>query len=681
MLEYLRDFGVNRGFSGSMAAGLPQKFCGMYSSSGFDMIDIMSRVKNRPNPQIDLGPVDLSSSFIVVDARKYDHPIVYCSESFERLTGYTSAEIVGTNCRFLQSPDGKTEKGKERKYVDNSVVYELKNKIDAGQECQLVNINYRKGGQPFVNLITIIPVPDDTGMISYFVGFQVDLMTQSQSIMKRLEDGSMFVDTCDKNVLEMLGVPDFGASSERVDTSPKSDLNNEFNGSLTQTHSPLSSCTNLSPSLEEAPPDNLMSFEQALSNFTDLFPLPTGTPDFDFPSLDFPLSGPTDLLFGDYDDPMLSLPSPPSFISQSLPEPSRNLSPEPAPAPALPAVEACYRHPSPPPCHATHQPHQHHTHHYSNRTVDIRHHKVEIRTPVDLDEDALSHYSVIQNSPDCVHILSSRGIILYASPRACIDLFGFEAGELIGRNISKFCHGGDLISLMRELKNCKVGEPMSVVYRFQTRSSGYVWIEVTGKKYEMKNRKRTKCYILSARRREVGHITLKDVFSDASGALLWAKVSPQGLILYVAPNSSPLFGVDAQRVCSLSLVDLVHRDDVHGLRNFLASSVANTTLSIRILTSGGKVYTPASICILSSQPPSSTLGVPTFLYVRIGIAAALAPPSMPVFGGISDSYMTASQLEADVLACAGLHKESSLQYELNQLKLANKRILEELAGN
>jgi PAS domain-containing protein len=37
------------------------------------------------------------------DIRKYDHPIVYASPTFQRLTGYDASEIMGKNCRFLQS--------------------------------------------------------------------------------------------------------------------------------------------------------------------------------------------------------------------------------------------------------------------------------------------------------------------------------------------------------------------------------------------------------------------------------------------------------------------------------------------------------------------------------------------------------------------------------------------------
>lgn len=66
----------------------PQALPGLYSSSGFDMLGVLARVVARPNPQINVGPVDTSCSFLVVDARRYDMPIVFASDTFSKLTGY-----------------------------------------------------------------------------------------------------------------------------------------------------------------------------------------------------------------------------------------------------------------------------------------------------------------------------------------------------------------------------------------------------------------------------------------------------------------------------------------------------------------------------------------------------------------------------------------------------------------
>ncbi len=156
-----------------------------YSSSGFDMLGVLMRVAARPKPQINIGAVDMSCAFVVCDVTQHDIPIVYCSDVFERLTAYTKHEILGRNCRFLQAPDGKIQAGVKRKYVDDQSVLRIKKMISQRQETQVSLINYRKGGQPFMNLLTMIPITWDSDEIKYYVGFQVDLVEQPTSITNK----------------------------------------------------------------------------------------------------------------------------------------------------------------------------------------------------------------------------------------------------------------------------------------------------------------------------------------------------------------------------------------------------------------------------------------------------------------------------------------------------------------
>ncbi|KAF1843768.1 uncharacterized protein K460DRAFT_150846 [Cucurbitaria berberidis CBS 394.84] len=167
------------------------QFKNAYSSTGFDMLGVLMRVATRPEPQIDIGSVDLSCAFVVCDAEMDDVPIVYCSENFERLTGYTRHMILGRNCRFLQSPDGKVEAGIKRNYVDDDSVLYLKNMVDNRSEAQISLINYRRGGQPFMNLLTMIPIAWEAGgTMKYYVGFQVDLVEQPGAMTNKNSDGS-----------------------------------------------------------------------------------------------------------------------------------------------------------------------------------------------------------------------------------------------------------------------------------------------------------------------------------------------------------------------------------------------------------------------------------------------------------------------------------------------------------
>ncbi|KAL7904064.1 PAS domain-containing protein [Trichoderma velutinum] len=148
----------------------------IYSKSGFDMLKALWLVATRKSPKIHLGAVDMSCAFVVCDVTMNDCPIIYVSDNFQNLTGYSRHEIIGQNCRFLQAPDGKVEAGSKREFVDDGAVFNLKRMIQEGREVQQSLINYRKGGKPFLNLLTMIPIPWDTDEIRYFIGFQIDLV-------------------------------------------------------------------------------------------------------------------------------------------------------------------------------------------------------------------------------------------------------------------------------------------------------------------------------------------------------------------------------------------------------------------------------------------------------------------------------------------------------------------------
>ncbi|KAF4586608.1 blue light receptor [Pleurotus pulmonarius] len=175
--------------------GLP-----VYSSSGFDLLSILARVVNRPNPRISLGPVDLTCSFVVVDVRRHDNPIIFCSPTFCALTGYDESEVVGRNCRFLQAPNGAVTKGEQRRFTSSDAVSYMRKSLAADKECQTSIVNYRKNGTAFINLVTVIPIPGgEQGLpheeheVYYHVGFQVDLNEQPNAILDKLRDGSYMV--------------------------------------------------------------------------------------------------------------------------------------------------------------------------------------------------------------------------------------------------------------------------------------------------------------------------------------------------------------------------------------------------------------------------------------------------------------------------------------------------------
>ncbi|CAN8301426.1 unnamed protein product [Cochlearia groenlandica] len=113
----------------------------------------------------------LQQTFVVSDATQSHCPIVYASSGFFTMTGYSSKEIVGRNCRFLQGPDtDKKEVAKIRDCVKNGKSY-----------CGRL-LNYKKDGTPFWNLLTVTPIKDDQGNTIKFIGMQVEVSKYTEGV-------------------------------------------------------------------------------------------------------------------------------------------------------------------------------------------------------------------------------------------------------------------------------------------------------------------------------------------------------------------------------------------------------------------------------------------------------------------------------------------------------------------
>ena len=107
---------------------------------------------------------------VIADATLPDMPLIYVNPAFERITGYSAEEVLGTNCRFLQ--------GKE---TQQPALEELRAAIQAGESCTVVLRNYRKDGRRFWNELTISPIYNDRDILTHFVGVQSDVSDRIQA--------------------------------------------------------------------------------------------------------------------------------------------------------------------------------------------------------------------------------------------------------------------------------------------------------------------------------------------------------------------------------------------------------------------------------------------------------------------------------------------------------------------
>jgi diguanylate cyclase (GGDEF)-like protein/PAS domain S-box-containing protein len=110
------------------------------------------------------------SGVVVVDVQAEDHPMVYVNTAFERMTGYPSAEVLGRNCRLLQS---------ER--TDQGVVRALSLAIRRGEEHNCVLLNHRKDGTAWWNELHLSPVRSESGQLTHYLGYQHDVTARVEA--------------------------------------------------------------------------------------------------------------------------------------------------------------------------------------------------------------------------------------------------------------------------------------------------------------------------------------------------------------------------------------------------------------------------------------------------------------------------------------------------------------------
>ena len=127
----------------------------------------------RAQAQLELKDRALAASaegITIADASLPDNPLIYANAGFERITGYSVADVLGRNCRFLQGF------GTDRATVDT-----LRTAIREKREISVQLLNYRKDGTPFWNRLSITPVRDASGAVTHFIGVQSDVTAEKQA--------------------------------------------------------------------------------------------------------------------------------------------------------------------------------------------------------------------------------------------------------------------------------------------------------------------------------------------------------------------------------------------------------------------------------------------------------------------------------------------------------------------
>jgi diguanylate cyclase (GGDEF)-like protein/PAS domain S-box-containing protein len=110
-----------------------------------------------------------SNGIVITRCEGKDQPIEYVNPAFERITGYTLAEVQGRDPRFMAAAG-----------LDPDERAQVRAAVAERRSVNVVFRNERKNGELFWNDLSVTPVTDEHGEVSHFIGVILDVTANKQ---------------------------------------------------------------------------------------------------------------------------------------------------------------------------------------------------------------------------------------------------------------------------------------------------------------------------------------------------------------------------------------------------------------------------------------------------------------------------------------------------------------------
>ena len=160
------------------------------SGNSIDERAAAGRALPRVSEELRAALSTFQQTFVVSDATRPDHPILYASAGFFNMTGYSSNEVVGRNwfvdfnsisfysipCQFkvrtalMPPPSLNCSRFLQGSGTDPVEISKIRQALAAGSNYCGRILNYKKDGTPFWNLLTVAPIKDEDGRVLKFIG-------------------------------------------------------------------------------------------------------------------------------------------------------------------------------------------------------------------------------------------------------------------------------------------------------------------------------------------------------------------------------------------------------------------------------------------------------------------------------------------------------------------------------
>lgn len=129
------------------------------------LLDVTRRRRAEEALRLRTRAVESSvNSIMITEPTAEGQRIVYVNPAFERITGYTAAEVIGRHPRFMHGNDR-----------DQAGIEVLRNASREQREGTALIRNYRKDGSLFWNELRVAPIADGTGRVTHMVGIGNDV--------------------------------------------------------------------------------------------------------------------------------------------------------------------------------------------------------------------------------------------------------------------------------------------------------------------------------------------------------------------------------------------------------------------------------------------------------------------------------------------------------------------------
>ncbi len=139
------------------------------------MLDVTQKHRDEADLRLFRRAVESADNGILIaDARLPGLPAVYVNRAFEKMSGYTAAEIIGTACRYVVDSES-----------DETGFAAIRQAIGDQHETRVLLHDRRKDGELFWNDFHLAPVRDAVGELTHYVSIQSDV-TERQQILEQL---------------------------------------------------------------------------------------------------------------------------------------------------------------------------------------------------------------------------------------------------------------------------------------------------------------------------------------------------------------------------------------------------------------------------------------------------------------------------------------------------------------